>query len=174
MSDRISQKVFKEKYGGSLDKLAQRVALEPKKQPNEQETTEKQPRKKYQYLEFKLQVSIAKYLNLKYPKIMFESSPINLNLTEGQRKMMAAIQKDHFHPPDMKLYESRRGYIGFALELKKETPYLKDGVTLKADKHLQNQQESIEIMRGKGWLAGFYWDFDTIKTAIDWYLADEK
>lgn len=173
MSERISQKEFRERYQGDLDKLKQRVALQPKTRSDEPETTGKR-QKKYEYREFKLQCQVVSYLNYKYPDILFESSPINLNLTKAQRQMMAAIQKKGFHPPDIKLYESRRGYIGFALELKRETPYLKDGKTLKKSDHLENQQKSIEAMRTKGWLGGFYWDFDTIKTVIDWYFEIEK
>lgn len=133
-------------------------------------TNEGNKRKKYEYLEFKLQIQVVKYLQFKYPDVLFESSPINLNLTKAQRKMMSAIQKKGFHPPDIKIFEARRGHHGFALELKKETPYLKDGITLKKSEHLANQQKSIEAMGAKGWLAGFFWEFDSIKTVIDWYL----
>jgi hypothetical protein len=172
--NRISQKEFKEKYGGDLSKLQSAVALQPKKQPEAQETAETKPKRKLVFLEYNLQKAVAKYLNLKYPKALFESSPINLSLTEKQRGMLKAIQKDGFHPPDMKIYEARREYVGLALELKKESPYLLDGVTLKKDKHLENQQRSIETMREKGWFAGFYWEFDTIKTVIDWYFEEEN
>lgn len=174
MTERISHEEFKTKYGGDLTKLEQRLALQPVSNKSLSEVTqsaEDRVRKKPDYPEFRLQVQVAAYLNLKYPAVLFESSPINLRLTDSQRKMLGAIQKKGFHPPDMKIYEQRRGYIGLALELKQASPYLKDGVTLKKSEHLANQQASIEAMRSKGWLAGFYWNFDTIKSVLDWYLG---
>ena len=170
MTERISQKDFKEIYKSDLGRLQSKLALEPPKVRMEPSDTSETTRKKYEYGEFNLQCQVVAYLNLKYPFVLFESSPINLNLTKAQRMMMSAIQKKGFHPPDIKLYIARRNYIGFALELKKSSPYLKDSVTLQKNKHLANQQRSIELMREQGWLSGFYWEFGVIKTAIDWYL----
>lgn len=174
MSNKISQEEFQKTYGGDLGKLQSRLAVQPKNIRIEEPEDKETKRKKYVYEEYKLQVKVANYLTLKYPKVLFESSPINLRLTHAQRKMMKAINKPFFHPPDIKIYLGRRGYDGFALELKKETPYLKDGVTLQKNEHLANQQESIKQMREANWLADFYWNFDVIRNKIDWYLGEEK
>lgn len=174
MSNKISQEEFQKTYGGDLGKLTKRLAVQPKNIRLEEPEDKETKRKKYVYLEYKLQVAVANYLTLKYPKVLFESSPINLRLTHAQRKMMSAINKSFFHPPDMKIYLARHEFHGFALELKKDTPYLIDGVTLQKNEHLANQQESIERMRKAGWLADFYWDFNVITKTIDWYITGEN
>lgn len=169
---RITAKDFREKYGSDTNALAHDLALQDKTRSEQAETAVS--RKKYVYKEYELQKEVVKYLNYQYPKVLFESSPINLALTKAQRGMNSAIQKKGFSAPDLKIYESRHGYAGLALELKRESPYLKDGTTLKASDHLANQQKSIEQMRDKGWLAGFFWEFSVIKKTLDWYLGEEK
>jgi hypothetical protein len=131
------------------------------------------PRKKYEYLEYELQKSLAQYLELQYPDVLFESSPINLRLTRAQRGMMAAINKRGFHSPDLKIYEARHGYHAMFLELKKESPYKING-ELKKDEHLQAQDFSMTALAGLGYWARFYWEFGTAKKAIDWYLRDGR
>jgi hypothetical protein len=179
MTERISQEEFKNKYGSDLSALKTKLALEPSKGISkvisaEREQAEgKSTRKKYVYLEYELQKNIAKYLNLKYPKVLFESSPINLRLTQAQRGMLSAIQKDGFSPPDMKIYFANRGYNGLALELKKETPF-KQNEELKKSDHLQKQYASLLLMSQEGWHVGFYWEFDKIKSLLDWYLTPER
>lgn len=142
----------------------------PMNQVSEVTETSTKSRKKYEYAEFKLQVMVCKYLQFKYPNVLFESSPINLNLTASQRKMMSAINKKNFHPPDMKIYFANHGCHSLFLELKKESPYLKDGITLKKSEHLENQWKSILQLREVGYYADFFWDFDQIKQKLNWYL----
>lgn len=170
---RITAKEFRERYGSDVNALAHDLALRDKTRSDQAETAAK-GRKKYEYREYELQKEVARYLNYAYPSILFESSPINLNLTKAQRGMNSAIQKKDFHAPDLKIYAARHGYAGLAIELKRETPYLKDGKTLKSSEHLRNQQKSIEQMREQGWMCGFFWEFETIKATLDWYLKGEN
>lgn len=167
----VTKEEFQTKYGGKLENLTKNAAVMPKagwREPLEQAETK--PRKKYVYLEFELQKNLAKYLNMKYPHVLFECSPINLNLTKAQRGMISAISKDDFHPPDMKIYAKRGEFVGLALELKKENPYKNSG-ELKSSEHLKNQWRSILKMRQAGWSADFFWEFDQARKAIDEYLS---
>jgi len=74
---------------GGLEGVLKRAAVQSK--PEWREATETKPRKKYEYKEFELQKQIAKYLEFQYPQVLFISNPINLNLTQAQRGMMAAF-----------------------------------------------------------------------------------
>jgi len=80
------------------------------------------------------------------------------------------IQKNGFKCPDLIILEPRKGYAGLLIELKKESPFKKDGVTLYKNEHLEAQQKSIDDLISKGYLAFFKWEFDDIKELINWYM----
>ena len=132
------------------------------------------PRAKYVHREFQLQVKVANYLNTTDPDVLFESSPANLNLTEQQGKIRKAMQHKTFKPPDMKIYAIAHGFHGLMLELKKETPYKIDGVTLKKNEHVEAQAESIKQLVALGYHVDFYWEYDEILKVIDWYLGETR
>lgn len=176
---KISRDEFKTKYNGSIDELSKRYAVAPKENKtllNATETAETGHKKKRIYREYELQVQICKYLNLQYPKVIFESSFVSIgigDLSNHKKKMLAAIQKKDFRPPDLKIYASRHGYFALAMELKAKSPYLKDGETLTANKHIQEQWQSICLLREQNWYAGFFWDFNMARTVLDWYLKEK-
>lgn len=130
-------------------------------------------------IEFNLQVAVCNYLNAQYPQVFFISNTISaIKLTMGQATRNKKVQHHRFKCPDVVVFEKRDlapYYTGLFLELKKETPFKKDG-SIKASQndHLKLQYESILQLRSKGYHANFYWDFDEIKKTIDWYLCREK
>jgi hypothetical protein len=120
--------------------------------------------------EFRLQQTVAEYLLRQYPKVLFLSDVrAALKLTVQQAKRSQSIQKPGFSCPDMMIFEARRGMHGMFLELKKESPFKRDG-SLKASEHLHNQQAAIIKLQQRGFSAAFYWEFTTIQAEIDWYL----
>ena len=60
-------------------------------------------------------------------------------------------------------------YCGLIIELKKESPFKKDG-SLKSDEHLQEQQKTIDELNRIGYYAGFVWDLSTGIELINTYL----
>jgi len=121
--------------------------------------------------EYILQKAVCRFLELQYPNVLFLSDTIgNVKLTEMQASRNKQIQKNGFKCPDLIILEPRKGYAGLLIELKKESPFKKDGVTLYKNDHLEAQQKSIDDLISKGYLAFFKWEFDDIKALINWYM----
>jgi len=129
--------------------------------------------------EEQLQRNICDYLHLQYPNILFNIDMSGVKLPIGLAKKIKRLRSNRAYP-DMVIYAKRKGYCGMFLELKKESPYKKDGL-LKEQKvrtnmgivnHLQEQKEMIDKLRKEGYYADFFWDFDLTKKAIDWYIKD--
>lgn len=123
-----------------------------------------------QHPEFILQSQICDYLRQQYPEINFLSDTIgSIRLTGAQAGRNAKIQKKGFKPPDLIIFEPRKGYNGLLIELKVNTPYKLDG-KLKKDEHLEAQAKSIAELKAKNYYATFSWGFDRTQKLIDWYL----
>jgi len=121
--------------------------------------------------EYQLQKQICTYLKLQYPTVLFLSDLSGQPMTMLQAVRNKAIQKDGFSCPDLLILEPRlRGnYHGLFLELKKESPFKKNG-QLKSNLHLMKQHESIKLLQERNYVAQFVWTFDDAKLLIDDYL----
>lgn len=120
--------------------------------------------------EFELQKRVCAYLRAAYPKIFFLSDTIaNVKLTKFQALRNSQIQKPGFKTPDLLIIHPKGNYHGLFIELKIESPYKLNG-ELKANKHLREQNETIERLKSLGYYADFQWDFNKIIKLIDWYL----
>ena len=121
--------------------------------------------------EFILQKQVCKYLSLAYPNVLFMSDTIaSVKLTIPQQLRNKSIQKEGFKTPDLIIFEPRHGYCGMFIELKIDTPYKKNG-ELKKSTHLEEQGETLEQLRQRGYWADFRWSFEDVKRIIDWYLG---
>lgn len=121
--------------------------------------------------EYILCKQIAQYMRLQYPEYIYHYDLAGLNLSKAQAGMMKAIQgKRGF--PDFFLIHPNMKYNGLFLEIKAETPYLKDGQTLKSNKHLKEQQSMLNKLNLNGYFAKFVTGFDETKQAIDNYLSN--
>jgi hypothetical protein len=124
--------------------------------------------------EYELQKSVARYLSLIYPEVDFLSDTIaSVKLTERQASRNKLVQKQGFKCPDLLILEPRKGFFGLFIELKIATPFKKDG-TIKASQkdHLKLQNQYLQKLSSKGYLAVFSWSFDMTKKIIDEYLED--
>lgn len=123
--------------------------------------------------EKELQNSICKYLKLAYGnKIRFHSDMSGTYLS-GKWSLMKDNKNNNSHSgyPDLIIYEKRNGYMGLALELKKDgsSPFKKDG-SLRKDQHLEEQQQWLDVFTEIGFKAQFIVGFDSAKFTIDNYL----
>lgn len=120
--------------------------------------------------EFDLQVAVCNYINLQYPNVDFMSDTVaNLKLTKQQAGRNKKIQKKGFHCPDLLIFEPKGGYCGLFIELKAKNIYKKDGALYKND-HLDNQQNTINRLKSKGYFACFSIGFDETIKLIDEYM----
>ncbi len=114
------------------------------------------------------QRQISTWVKWQYPNILFNLDLSGIKLTIGQA---AKIKKQRSGRgwPDMFIAEPRNGRCGLYLELKKDTPFKKNG-ELKAGEHLWEQQKMLEKLNGRGYMAVFIWDFEQAKQIINEYL----
>lgn len=151
----------------------------------------------YKMTEEQLHSQICTYLKAQYPKILFNSDMAGVRLTIGQAKKVKKLRSSNAYP-DIVIYEKSNirkdlgaliqkycyDEIFFALflEVKKETPYRKNGKLKKQTAyeiingkkikydHLQRQNEMHEKLRQREYIAEFVWSFDMAKKIIDNYL----
>ena len=124
------------------------------------------------HLEYQLQKEVCRYISLRYPEVLFLSDTIgNVKLTMLQAARNKAIQKYGFACPDLLILQPNKEYKGLFIELKKDSPFKKDG-TLYKNEHLQEQQKAIDKLNNLGYKALFAWDITTIVKLIDSYLKD--
>ena len=120
--------------------------------------------------EFKLQQAVCRWLSIQHPKVIYMSDTIaNVRLTPQAQLRNKSIQKFGFHCPDLILFEPRGEWHGLFIELKIKSPYKKDGSLLK-NEHLQNQSDSMYLLRERGYYCIFAWEFDQITEIINEYL----
>ena len=120
-----------------------------------------------------LQVQVADYLRLQYPRVMFHSDfGSGIKLTMGQAIKQKRQNGGRRAWPDMALAEPRGKYHGAYIELKKAGTHIfkKDG-TLVADQHIREQAEMLQRLRQRGYKAEFACGFDEAKKIIDEYLG---
>lgn len=122
------------------------------------------------HLEYALQKQVCSYLKVKHKGVLFLSDTVaNISLTVPQRMRNKAIQKSDFHCPDLLILEPKGKYNGLMLELKVKSPYKKNGEIFK-NEHLENQEDSIKMLKDKGYYSVFVWSFEMAIMTIENYL----
>ena len=152
--------------------------------------------------EEQLHKQICKYIKLQYPNVLFNTDLSGVKLTKGQANKIKDLRSGRGFP-DITIFESiGRKYVehengenvivflfcGLHLEVKKETPYKKDGslkketrkvykkvgrrrVLIEEYDHLAEQNEVHKRLRKQGYFAVFVWSFDMAKKTIDEYMS---
>ncbi len=108
--------------------------------------------------EYQLQTSIIKYLNLKYPKLLYCASAggVRTSMTQA-KKMKATGYVKGF--PDLFIYEPREKYHGLAIEIK----------TIKG-RPSKSQIDWKDKLNNKNYKAIITYGFDQTIKEIDKYL----
>lgn len=120
--------------------------------------------------EYILQRQVCNYLRNQYKDVLFMSDNVaSLKLSLAQAVRNKAIQKPFFKTPDLIIFQPRNNYSGMFLELKVESPYLKDGRAPKSE-HISGQEKTINDLRKLGYYAAFGVGFEDCKKQIDEYL----
>jgi len=141
---------------------------------------------KIQLSEAEIHKQICEYIKIQYPKVLFNTDLAGLNMTMGQAKKAKNLRSQNGFP-DIQILETRHNgttqiqwygenkvfdtylFCGLFLEVKKETPYKKDG-DLKKNPHLELQNELHIKLRLQGYMVEFVWTFEQGKKIIDNYL----
>lgn len=131
---------------------------------------------------------ICEYIKLQYRHIMFNTDMSGLKLSIGESVRAKKLRSNNGFPDIMILEPKLYGFgeiqtadddkihrcklfhfCGLFLEVKKESPYKKNG-ELKKNDHLSEQNNVHIRLRAAGYMAQFVWSFDQAKKIIDNYI----
>lgn len=129
--------------------------------------------------EASLHQNICDYLRLQYPGVLFHTDfGSGLRMTMGQAIKQKRLQSSRAWP-DLLIAERRRCASdtyddfpiksGLFLEIKREGTRLKNG-TMPNTPHIDEQEDILMRLRGRGFKAVFACGFDEAKKIIDEYL----
>ncbi len=121
--------------------------------------------------EKQLHKQITDYILLQYPKVIFNTDSSGIKLSMGQAVQMKKLRSGNGFP-DITIYEKNLYFNALFLEVKKETPFKKDG-QLKKNKHLKEQSIMHVRLEDRGYRALFVWNFKGAKVVIDSYLHNK-
>jgi len=116
-----------------------------------------------------LQIAVCNYLRLQYPNILFNSDLSGIKLTMGQAVKAKKLRSSKGFP-DLVIYEPRGRYCGLFIELKREGERITNKKGELISYRLKEQDEIIQKLNLKGYLACFAIGFDEAKKIIDMYL----
>lgn len=122
-----------------------------------------------------LQVMVADYLRLQYPKVLFHSDfGSGIKLTPGQAVKQKRQNGGRRAWPDMFIAEpmevAGRIYNGLFIELKKDGTRIKKKDGSWASEHIAEQADVLDRLNFRGYKARFVVGFDEAKQLIDYYL----
>lgn len=119
-------------------------------------------------VEEKIQIELFSWLSDKYPHVLAISEPSGVRVSMGLATKLKKMRSKHTHL-DVYCLEPVGDYCGLAVELKAKNIYKKDG-SLYKDEHLEDQQNTINLLREKGYYATFAVGFNEARTIIEDYL----
>ncbi len=124
--------------------------------------------------EYEIQCAFVRYMALRYPRIVvFSDTAAHIGKTMRQQKRANALQTKG-KQPDTFIAQPSGDYAGLWLEFKAETPFKKDGVTLKKNEHIEGQLDTMRALEAAGYACAFVWSRDMAADVVQSYLDGEK
>jgi hypothetical protein len=123
--------------------------------------------------EWAAQLAFCKWLKLQYPNIRFRSDIQSAGKLSPQMQNIKLIIDPWRAWPDIQIYHRSTcgNYCGLMIEMKRlnSGTFLKDG-SLSSQKHVQEQAEMHEFLRGLGWCCVFAEGFEEAKRKFEEYM----
>lgn len=112
--------------------------------------------------EYHIQAAFVREMELRHPDVMvFSDTAAHIGKTMFQQIRANKLQSTKSKAwPDVFVAQPSGQYAGLFLEFKAETPYLKDGKTLKKNDHIRDQAACMQRLRERGYAARFVWSVD--------------
>lgn len=131
-----------------------------------------EPPKKNQKREENLQLAVCKYLDFKYPNVIYTSDLSGIKLSIGSAVKAKKGRCKRFKIPDLLILEPNKYSKGLFLELKasKDELYLKDGVTIRKSEHIEAQVKTLNRLFDLGYCAFFACGLESAIERIDYYM----
>lgn len=121
--------------------------------------------------EWSIQIAFCKWLRLQHPDVRFRSDIQSAGKLTPQMQNIKKIIDPYRGWPDIMIYLKRGDRCGLGIELKREASglWLKDG-SLSKSKHVQEQNDVHEFLRGICWKVEFAEGFDeAVKVFEEYY-----
>jgi len=118
--------------------------------------------------ERRLQLQLCEWLQTQYPTLIFWANDSGEKKTIGLAKL-AKRMRSGSKIPDVWISEPRGEWCGLYIELKAESPYLKDGSLSKAA-HVQAQNKMLDRLIDKGYMACFAWTLEGAIATVRNYM----
>ena len=117
------------------------------------------------------QLEFCKWIKNTYPEIRFRSDMQAGQKRSGYMQNLVDILDPFSGWPDVSIWVNRGNYCGLMIEMKRENSgaILKDG-SLSKGKHVQNQHQVHEFLRGLGWKVEIAEGCEEAKKVLDSYL----
>jgi hypothetical protein len=124
--------------------------------------------------EYAVHRQICEYVRLRYPDVIFNSDGAGIFTTPALAGMQSVLKSRRGYP-DVFFAEPIGRWHGLYIEVKREgaTVTLKDG-TLSKNAHIQEQAETLQLLRNKGYMTSFGVGFAQCQAIIDSYLGGDN
>lgn len=122
--------------------------------------------------EYHIQAAFVREMSVRYPEVMvFSDTAAHIKKTQIQQVRANALSTKGEKPPDVFIAQMSGRHGGMYLEFKAETPYKKDGVTLKKNEHIEAQARTMQKLRQRGYFVpDFVWSVEQAMKVVEWYL----
>jgi hypothetical protein len=112
----------------------------------------------------------CKYMNDKYPKLIFLSDGSGLPMTTGQRIKWRKMRSDNGFP-DLMIFKAKGGFHGCFIELKKTDEKVVNNKGVPVSDHVMEQLTMIDRLTKEGYYARMCVGLEQAKACIDSYMA---
>jgi len=121
--------------------------------------------------EKEIHTAVCKYLDAKYPDVIYLSDASGMRVTIGLQMEMKRKRCKRYKIPDLIILHPNKIYKGLVIEIKTDLSKVvtKSG-DLRKDTHIQEQLITLERLTYLGYDAQFGCGFDHIKSLLDEYF----
>lgn len=125
--------------------------------------------------EKQLHIQVCKYLDLKYPNVIYTSDPSGMRVSIGLIMEMKAKRCKKYAIPDLIILHPNKFYKGLIIEIKRDLSQIvtKSG-EMRKTKHVQDQLKTLERLQELGYAAIFGVSFEQMKSVIDEYFNEAR
>lgn len=120
-----------------------------------------------------LQKVLCQWIRIQYPDVYFMSDASGLPIKSWGLRLLLKTTRSNHAAMDIVILEPKGKWHGLVIELKKSSPFKKDGSLLSGE-HIRDQQKTIDHLNRVGYYAQFVWDFEVGKELIETYLTFRK
>lgn len=126
-------------------------------------------------VEESVHVQVCRYLDIKYPDVVYTSDQSGLRLPVGLAVKISKTRSKRYKIPDLIILKPSNGFCGLIIEIKKnhEEAYTKKG-ELRENEHIQMQWSSLQRLAKDGYMAVFGCGYNECVKIIESYFKITK